>query len=229
MSTTNKVLSLRLLKALLHLFVGAAVLGVIHQYDTVSAGLLLFVAMIVYWSTYAKQPSAQRAALLLAGGFATGLFGVMAEYWGISFGHWVYHDLADERTFARWLPFAWMIAFIFLYRVEESLIRHLKIRSLKEKLILVAVLSAVLPTCGEIVAINFGVWTYAWDYQLLGVPLLAIILLMVFHTSIFLALTLVCRRYEIEDNVFGCSQKQCQSMRSCEIDLVDVERDTIEI
>ena len=66
-----------------------------------------------------------------------------------------------------------------------------------------AFVSATLPTWGEIITIYLGVWTYHWPYKFMGVPLLAIILLMVFHMSIFMLYSFYCRKNNIINPVFN--------------------------
>lgn len=192
-----------LARAFIQLFVAGAFIGSLHQYDTTLAALLFVMTFLFYKRSYDRKPSIQRAIVLLSGALLTGLIGVLGEHWGIDRAHWVYHDLADGRSFARWLPFAWILAFVYLYNVEERLIRHFNISNLKQKIVLIITISATLPTLGEIFAIYFGVWSYRWDYQLLGVPLLAILLLVAIHTTVFVVLTIFCRKYQINDTVFG--------------------------
>ena len=175
----------------------------LHEYDSVVAAALLAILALFFWRTYQSNPSTHRAVILIAGGLFTGFFGVQAELWGISNGYWVYHDLSDGRDFARWIPFAWALAFVFLYRIEEFLFNHLNLHSLKSKLLLVAPLSGLLPAWGEMVAINFGAWSYSWGYQFFGIPILTVVLLTVFHVCVFLTLTFICRKYQIDDNVYG--------------------------
>ena len=196
-------ISYRVGKAFLMLLIAGGLIGLLHPYDALVAGILALNMILITWSMYRKSPSTSRAAILIGGSLLTGVLGVKVELWGIQNGYWEYHDLSNGRHFAYWLPFAWMLAFLFLYRVEEYFIRRLALTCLKKKLLLAAIVSAVLPTWGEIVAINLGVWTYSWDYQLLGVPLLAILLLSLFHTAIFLFLTVTVRKLQVEDIVFG--------------------------
>ena len=56
---------------------------------------------------------------------------------------------------------------------------------------------------GEIITINLGVWTYTLPLQLFGVPLLAIFLLILFHTTIFLFFTYLCKKLNIYNPVFN--------------------------
>jgi len=191
------------LRAFVMLFIFGAMIGYLHQQDVLVAAILAATTVLMYGLTYRQKPSAQRGYILLAGALVTGVGGVMAEWWGIHYGYWAYHDLPDGRHFAMWLPFAWMAAFTFLYRLEAYFINFFNLTRLKDKLILAATIAIIFPTWGEIVAIYFGVWSYSWDYQILGVPLLAIALLMVFHTLIFLIFTLYCKKHQIYDDVFN--------------------------
>lgn len=198
-----KKLSIRLLRELFVLFIAGTIIGLLHQHDTILAGILATVTLFKWWRIYRQNPSIQRAIILLTGILLTGFFGALVEWWGINNGYWEYHDLIGNRNFANWLPFAWMLAFLYLYSIEEYFMEQMDLSALKDKLLLTAILSVILPTWGEIVAINLGVWTYYWNYQFFGVPLLAILLLMIFHISIFLSFSIVCRKYQIEDSVFG--------------------------
>ena len=69
--------------------------------------------------------------------------------------------------------------------------------------LLALLIAMVFPTLGEIVVINLGAWTYHWPLQLLGVPLLAIVLLMIFHTGVNFLLLVICKRLKINNVVFS--------------------------
>ena len=62
--------------------------------------------------------------------------------------------------------------------------------------------SLIVPALGEMITIYLGVWTYYWEYQILGVPLLALACLVTFHMSIYLVLAVLCRSFKIKDPVF---------------------------
>ena len=178
--------------------------GLLHPWYWLVASILLVVFVLFVWQNYKNyHPFAPRGVVMICGAVLTGLLGVAAEYWGIRNGHWEYHDLPAGRTFPMWLPFAWALTFVFLYRVEELFIACLNIRQTRKKLLLAALLSATLPTWGEIVTINLGVWTYAWPLQFFGVPLLAVLGLMVIHTAIYGLFAWVCFRFKIDDPVFA--------------------------
>jgi hypothetical protein len=134
--------------------------------------------------------------------------GVLAEKWGISNGLWEYHDLPEGRTFPYWLPFAWGHAFSFMYSFERNYIKLLNITSPTAKIGLAVATSAILPTAGEIVAVQCGVWTYYGPFQILGIPLYAIGLLVLFHTGIYLVLAVINAKYQIGDAVFNLSGKK---------------------
>jgi hypothetical protein len=138
--------------------------------------------------------------ILLLGMLLTGMGGIMAEQWGVSNQYWEYHKVARELPL--WLPFAWALAFYFLYRVEVGLIENIKQKTLQNKLFIAIVLSLIIPAVGEMITINLGVWTYYWQYQILGVPLLAFACLLGFHMLVYLILHLLCKTLKINDLVF---------------------------
>lgn len=193
----------KVLRSFAMLLLAGIIIGIWHHEDTLVAVFLALVTLPLLWQTAKKIDNPYTFLLLSAGMIITGFLGVQAELYGIEHGHWSYHDLPDHRHFAHWLPFAWALAFLFLYRLEASLIELLSVRSFKIKLLLTLLISAVLPTWGEVIAINMGVWTYSWPWQFLGVPLLAIVLLMLFHTLIFILFTLLCKKLQIADPVWN--------------------------
>lgn len=199
-----RALARRLARAAFMLLAAGTLIGVLHEQDAAVAALLgLGVMPFIYLRLARHSRSAAQKRLLLTGMLLSGLFGIQVELWGIGHGYWQYHDLRGGRSFAYWLPFAWMLSFVFLYRLEADLIRLLRLDSLQKKFALAAILAVSFPTWGEIITINLGVWTYHWPHQVFGVPLLAMGLLMVFHVGVFVLLTLACRIGRIEDPVFG--------------------------
>ncbi len=185
------------------LFAAGIFIGLFRSQDTyVALTLSMFAAAIVLCAFLYMGPCKQ-FALFTAGLILAGTLGVAAEIWGTTNGFWVYHDLPDGRHLPYWLPFAWGLAFAFIYVVERLTIRLLKLKSLELKLALAIFLAALLPTWGEMVAINAGVWSYTWPLQIFGVPLLAILLLVIFHTGVNTFLSVICRRLHIIDPVFN--------------------------
>ncbi|MDH5784937.1 MAG: hypothetical protein OEZ16_04915 [Chromatiales bacterium] len=195
----------RVARAFFALSLAGAIIGLFHQYDLVVSIILAIVTPFFVINTLKRHPHTSVKILIPIGTVVTGSLGLLAEHWGIHNGHWIYHDLSDNREYAYWLFFAWALAFVFLYRVEASLIEHWKINTFRKKLLLVIVVSTILPTWGEIVAINLGTWTYSWEYQFFGVPALAILLLTLFHTGIFLLFYSICRIFKIDNPVFNVS------------------------
>jgi hypothetical protein len=130
----------------------------------------------------------------------TGLAGMIGENWGVSNAYWEYHKVSRELPL--WLPFAWMLAFYFLYSIESRLIPYLKYKTIKNKLIIAFWLSLLVPAFGEIITINLGVWTYYWPYQLFGVPLYAFMCLVFVHMIVYGILAFICKNQKINDIVF---------------------------
>lgn len=192
-----------LLKPIFSLLIVGFIIGIFHQYDT---SLLIFLIFLFLYRLYKEMkinPYKYKVTILLIGTLISAILGIMAEIWGIQNGYWLYHDLSDNRQFPHWLPIAWGLTFMFFYRLEELILKEIKINSFKVKLFLVVFLSALLPTWGEIITINLGVWTYTWPLQVFGVPLLAIFLLVIFHTVIFLLFTYYCKKFNIQNPIFN--------------------------
>jgi len=197
-----KDLIFKLTRPFLVLTLTGVVIGILHSDDFYLAWLLFLLGAFIVRDMWPQRSPAGR--LILAGGMlCTGALGIYAESWGIRNGYWVYHDLLGGRTFPMWLPAAWMLAFLFLYRVEERLIRHFNLRGAGQRLWVAALASLLLPTWGEIVSINLGVWSYSWGWKVLGIPSKAIILLVILHMSTYLILSGLCRLFSLEDAVFA--------------------------
>ncbi len=197
----NKFIFQRLMRAFSSLLIAGALIGFLHSYDIFLAMLLAILLFYVIYREIKKEQTEKKIFILISGTVLCAVFGFLVEFWGVTNGYWTYHDL-DGREFPYWLPFAWALTFPFLYRFEESILK-VNTFSFKTKIAFVAITSAVLPTWGEIITINLGVWTYHWPYQFFGVPLLAIFLLMVFHTFVFLFYFIYCKKNGVKNNVFN--------------------------
>ena len=198
-----KKLSLIFLRPFISLLIIGFIIGYFHKYDFLLLVLLFCIFIYRFYKDTKNTYEKNKIYILLAGTLISGFLGVCAEIWGIENGYWVYYDLSNNRQFPYWLPLAWGLTFMFFYRFEENILEIVKINTLKTKLIMLVVLSAILPTFGEIITIYLGVWTYTWPYQIFGVPLLAIFLLVVFHTSIFFTFTFICKKFNIQNKVFN--------------------------
>lgn len=197
--SNSKAFLIEIGKALVKLGIAGVLIGVLKSYDGIVAILLFLKILHVIYVNIIKSPS--KNWILLTGMILSGVGGILAEHWGVSNGYWKYHEV--PRDLPLWLPFAWMLAFYFLYRIEVGLIQHLLNKTVKNKLIIAFWLSLIVPAVGEMITINLGVWTYYWPYQILGVPLLAFGCLVAFHMVIYLILSSVCRKYNIDDLVFS--------------------------
>ncbi|MFD1315598.1 hypothetical protein [Namhaeicola litoreus] len=190
-----------LIKALLKLVLAGLVIGLLHQFDILVAGIL-FVHLLRKVIPIIKIDGTKNY-VLLTGMILTGIFGVMAEKWGIWNGYWEYHDLSNHRAFPYWLPFAWMLSFYFIYDLEQKLLEVVKIKRLFNKIILALVIAAIFPAFGEMITIALGVWTYSWPWQLFGVPIYAIIALVILHLFVQILLVFYCKKYQVSDPVYS--------------------------
>ncbi len=196
--TKSKAFLKEILKALIKLTIAGVFIGLLKSHDEVIAILLLLkILHIIYINIYKAE---KKNWILLFGMILIGFGGILGEYWGVSNGYWEYHEV--NRELPLWLPFAWMLAFYFLYRVESELILYLKSKTLKNKLIIAFWLSLIIPAFGEMITIYFGVWTYYWPYQIFGVPLYAFACLVFIHMLIYVILSQICKKYKIQDIVF---------------------------
>ncbi|QTD37495.1 hypothetical protein JL193_15670 [Polaribacter batillariae] len=200
MITNKKQFSIEILKALVKLIVAAVLIGLLKQYDAIIAVILILKIIHNIYKEIIK-PKTNKNWLLLAGMLLTGFGGIVGETWGVANGYWEYHEVTRELPL--WLPFAWMLAFHYLYKLERNLIPLLKNKSQKNKIILAIILALILPAFGEVITIYLGVWTYYWPYQLLGVPLYAFICLVFVHMLVYTILHFVCKKYKINDVVFS--------------------------
>ncbi len=189
-----------LLIALVKITIPGIIIGIFHEYDF-WVGLLLFCYLLVFlYKNYFNTTS--KNWILLAGMIITGILGICAEIWGVSFQYWEYHDLTNNRQLPYWLPFAWMFAFRFIYVLETKLIHSLGLQKMSHKIWLAVFITAFFPAYGEVITINLGVWTYSWPYQFLGVPLYAVLCLVALHMGINFILSIWVKKKKINDPVF---------------------------
>lgn len=194
-SATNTIV-----KNLIKLVMAGVLIGTLHTHDAWVALILSVYAILTLGRKYVGASDDRH--VYLTGFLISSFFGVLCELWGIYFDHWVYHDLPDSREFPFWLPLAWGLAFTYIYKMEKQLVIGLQINGLSGKILLALLVAMIFPTIGEIVTIYLGVWTYHWPYQILGVPLLAIFLLMVFHSGVNLLMGIICKKMNWKDPVF---------------------------
>jgi len=197
----KKKFLIEILKAITKLVIAGGIIGIFHKYDF---WIAVFLAINIGWRfyTYVFKPKVKNL-ILFYGMFITGIAGILAEYWGVSNNHWSYHDLGNGRMLPYWLVFAWMLAFYFLYNLEIRLVNVLKYKTIQSKIYLMLFVAIIFPAFGEIITINLGVWTYHWPMQLFGVPLYAVLCLVILHMFINFIMAVVCKKYLIQDPIFS--------------------------
>lgn len=197
MITNKKKFSTVILKGILKLIVAGVFIGILKEYDFIIAMVL---AIKIFHTIYKEliQPT-NKNWLLLIGMLLTGFGGIIGETWVVTKGYWQYHKVLRELPL--WLPFAWMLAFHYLYKMERNLIPLLTHQTQKNKVVLAGILALLLPAFGEIITIYLGVWTYYWPYQILGIPLYAFVCLVFVHMFVYTILHFVCKKYKINDVV----------------------------
>ncbi len=202
---TNQQVIRLISKNLIKLILAGCLIGFFHQYDKLVAAFLF--SYLVYSLVRAFRQEDKEKWIYLIGVGITSLLGTLCETWGITNQYWSYHNLDNARQFPYWLPVAWGLAFVVIYRLEKEIILIKNIQSVQSKILLALVISMIFPTIGEIVVINLGAWTYYWPLQFFGVPLLAIFLLMVFHTGVNFLLVVLCKQLNIENAAFSMNRE----------------------
>ena len=196
MFTNTSTFTKELLKATAKITIAGFLIGFLHQYDWLVA-IILFTKVMYEITTRVYK---NKNYLFLVGMILTATAGIIGEHWGVSNGYWKYHDVTRELPL--WLPFAWMLAFSFLYKLELKTIPLLTNPSITNKLILTTLFVIFFPAFGEIITIKTGVWTYYWPYQLFGVPLYAVLCLVFVHMMVNLVLVWANKKYHWKDEVF---------------------------
>ena len=200
MIINKKIFFTEVTKAVLKLIIAGVLIGVLKKHDAIIAGILILKIIHNIYKDVLK-PKTNKNCLLIVGMILTGFGGVVGETWGVANGFWEYHQITREIPL--WVPFAWMLAFHYLYKLEGKLIPLLQNQSQKNKIILAIILALILPAFGEIATIYLGVWTYYWPYQIFGVPLYAFICLVFVHMLVYTILHFICKKYKINDVVFN--------------------------
>lgn len=189
---------LEILKAIIKLCIAGLLIGFLKSYDAIIAIILfLKILHVIYKNIIIAET---KNWILLIGMIVTGFGGMVGENWGVGNNYWEYHEVSKELPL--WLPFAWMLAFYFLYSIESRLIAFLTNKTISNKLIIAFWLSLLVPAFGEVITINLGVWTYYWPYQIFGVPLYAFICLVFVHMLVYGILSFICKKWKIKDIVF---------------------------
>ena len=102
--------------------------------------------------------------ILIIGMLITSFGGMVGENWGVSNQYWEYHKVSNKLPL--WLPFAWMLAFYFLYSLEFKLISFLK-----NKTPLVRSCLGLLISLNCAIYYSFSLLFLAWSELQLGLYL----------------------------------------------------------
>lgn len=197
--TSSKKFIKEVLKSLTKLIIAGVLIGVLKKYDELIACILI---LKIIHNIYIEiiLPKKDKNWVLIIGMLLTGFGGIVGENWGVANGYWEYHKVT--KSIPLWVPFAWMLAFHFLYKLERNLIPLLEEQTQRNKILLAIILALILPAFGEVITIQLGVWTYYWPYQIFGVPLYAFLCLLFVHMLVYIILHFICKRYKINDIVY---------------------------
>lgn len=195
-------IGLELVRTGVYVVAGGLLVGLFYPYPKTVALILSAVLLGQLMRMKFAAPNVNFPILCLAT-LITLLCGWIVELWGTSNHYWTYHGLADGHQLPSWVPLAWALAYVILYRAESRLMLVIGHRHKYAKYAVVCLVSCLFPVLGEVVAIHLGVWTYTWPYQLVGVPVLAILLLMVLHLGVFFTVQTLVQRRGLSDPLYN--------------------------
>ncbi len=159
---------------------GAGLVMATYRHQELLAAILavLLAAYVVRTGvkSRAARPALEQAFVIVT----TGVIGYLTESWGTMLGHWTYHDLPPGQHVPLWVPLAWSAAGELLHQIEKALPPTL---SPLKRIGAAYALGMALPLFGESLCVAFGVWTYAWPVQILGIPLAALALISYAHLT----------------------------------------------
>lgn len=185
------------------LFMASSIISYFKSYHYAIGIFFLALIIISLIRTYKKKNLEKSIFWLSLFGISfTAIMGLIVEIWGTSNGYWTYFDIPKHIHVPFWVPFAWGLAYKAIYRVEQTLLQYFD-SPLQKWLFCVILPAMILPVLGEIFVIYFGTWNYSWQPQYLGMPLIAVILLCLFHVCIFLTMGKICQIYSIKDPVYS--------------------------
>lgn len=187
--------------ATLKITVAGVAIGYFRKYDAILAIFVAIYILRVFYREMISKP--EKEWILFIGMLITGCLGILAEKWGIYNQFWEYHDLTDNRQLPYWLPFAWMYAFKIIYDLEKKLVKTLEITTISKKIVIAILVTAFFPVYGEVITVYLGVWTYYWPFQLLGIPLYAVLCLILLHMFVNCILYFITHKYKIKNDLFN--------------------------
>lgn len=184
---------------ILKVSIAGLVIGLLYKQEVL---LTIILAAVLIFKTIkvSKDPSAN-LKLQIAGMVITGVLGVIIEYIGTSLGYWEYHNIAGQLP--KYLLIVWMFAFMFMYNIEKKVFSIIKDTSIKKRLFFVIFIVVLYPTIGEIICINFGVWTYYYPYIFLGVSPYTITYIALVHLIINFCISTYLKHKNIKDIVLN--------------------------
>lgn len=112
------------------------------------------------------------------------LLGYVSEWLGTHHGWWTYRYYETGHRVPPWVPIAWAMAYKILYRLE--LAQRDRPGHAAADAAALTLVTLVLPPLGEIIAIAFGTWRYAFQPQFLGMPWQAVVLIACVHQLIMI-------------------------------------------
>jgi geranylgeranyl reductase family protein len=175
-----------LLQSILKVIAGGVIVGLLHSSPWLLAASLLCLLFYKYQSDRKTLYWDGREKQLWLGMLAAFALGFTCEWIGTNLGWWTYKYFETGMKVPPWVPLGWVFAFRIFFRIEKTFLGGEKSNSSVNskgisKGLIFFLITLLLPPLGEIIAMSFGTWKYAFMPQLWGMPLQAVLLIACVH------------------------------------------------
>lgn len=169
--------------ALLKFCIGGLIIGFLHHSPNLLA-LILFGFVVRRYIKDTRNPIfSDKKVKIVLGIVLAFTLGAFSEWLGTEHGWWIYDGYASaEIKVPVWVPLAWVIVYQIFFGLEEKWLSTL---DNKTRWLLILLLFLVLPSVGEIIAMNLGTWHYTYQPQFLMMPLQAVLLIALVHLLLY--------------------------------------------
>ena len=174
-------------------------LGALHKNQWILFTLLIIIGFLWIYRKLLRNKT--DAICEITGFLLTTLLGTSCELWGTYNQYWTYHDIPSYQLIPVWIPVAWGFTYFAFHLFEKCLCQFTN--NDKRRLFTIALTSLVLPTVGEYIPIDMGVWTYHWPYQFMGVPLLASLGIWAVHIVVFMMMSQLNKKYQFNNKIYN--------------------------
>jgi len=171
------------LVALLKFCIGGVIIGWFHYYPNLLALILFGFVLRRYLKDASNPIFVEKKLKIILGIIFSFTLGAFSEWLGTEHGWWIYHYFADATIkVPPWVPFAWVIVYQIFFGLEEKWLCKL---DHQKRWFAILSLFLILPSIGEMIAMNMGTWHYTYQPQFLMMPVQAVLLIALVHLVLY--------------------------------------------